>query len=258
MLMKLLLFFLAALTSLALHGAEPRGEGKKPAKLIRGYRDVLAVIPKDLEPEKAREWSPAQKEVANWLLKKKVVDVRRPVRMRFKVHGVDFWGRFTVWSHLPADEGYAIRVFASLWKDKDMLPKLATLRKGDLIEMTGVCDLAKFENLWNTDSLTLGIAEASFIKLLPNGKPAPEPERVPVKVVSAVYGSGTHFAEVTERVKKLLDEPGARFRANPPWLGADPTPGWNKALVIVHEEGGQRRVFAAGENGEVSAADLMK
>lgn len=225
----------------------------KPDKPLRTFGDFLSVIPKDMEPENARNWSDAQKEVANGLLKKKLVDAQRPATMRFKVRGVDFWERFVVWSYLPNDEGYFIRVFASQWKDDNMLPKLATLREGDLIEMTGVCDLAKFENLWNTKSLSLGIGGASFIKLQPNGKPAPPPARIPLKLVSAVYGSGTAFADVTDRVKALLDEPGARFHANPHWLGADPTPGWNKALVIVYEISGKRRTFTAGENGEVSA-----
>jgi hypothetical protein len=249
------LVLLSLASACLLHAAEPA----KP-KPLRTFGNFLAVIPKDLEPENARHWSDAQKEVANGLLKKKLVDAKRPAVMRFKVHGVDFWGRFVLWSHLPADEGYSIRVFASQWKEKEaeMLPKLATLRKGDLIEITGICDLAKFENLWNTPSLTLGIADASFIKLLPNGKPAPAPERVPVKLISAVYGSGTAFADVTDRVKSLLDEPGACFYANPPWLGADPTPGWNKALVMVYETGGNRRTFTVGENGEVSAELLVR
>ncbi|MDZ4401214.1 hypothetical protein [Prosthecobacter sp.] len=241
-----------------LHAADPVPAKSKEPKPLRTYRDFLAVIPKDLEPENARNWSEAQKEVANGLFKKKLVDAKRPARMRFRVHGVDFWGNFVVWSHLSSDEGYSIRVFASQWQDKNMLPKLATLREGDLIEMTGVCDLAKFENLWNTPSLSLGIGNASFIKLLPNGKPAPAPERVPVKLISAVYGSGTAFTDVTDRVKALLDEPGALFQANPHWLGADPTPGWNKALIIVHEINDQRRTFTAGENGEVSAALVVK
>jgi hypothetical protein len=58
-------------------------------------------------------------------------------------------------------------------------------------------------------------------------------------------------------VKALLDEPGAIFNANPNWLGADPTPGWNKALVIVHQVNGTRRTFTAGENGEESAALIV-
>lgn len=227
-------------------------------KPLRTYGDFLAVIPKDLEPENARHWSEAQKEVANGLLKKKLVETKRPARMRFKVRGVDHWERFVVWGLLLADEGYHIRVFASQWKEPNMLPKLAALREGDLIEMTGFCDLAKFESLWNTPSLTLGIGEASFIRLLPNGKPAPARELTPVKLVSAVYGSGTQFAEVTERVNALLGEPGTVFHANPHWLGADPTPGWNKALVIVHEVEGTRRTFTVGENGAVSAELLTK
>jgi hypothetical protein len=248
---------LAALVSACLlPAAEPAKA--KPVKPLRTFGDFLAVIPKDLEPENARNWTDAQKEVANGLLKTKLVDAKRPATMRFKVRGVDFWERFVVWSYLPNDEGYHIRVFASQWKEADFLPKLATLREGDLIEMTGVCDLAKFENLWNTKSLTLGISDASFIKLLPSGKPAPAPERTRVKLISAVYGSGTAFADVTDRVKSYLDEPGARFYANPRWLGADPTPGWNKALVIIHETAGKRRTFTAGENGEVSAALLVK
>ena len=253
-----LLLLLALAPACFLHAADPAPAKPKEPKPLRSYRDFLAVIPKDMEPENARKWSDAQKEVANGLFKKKLVETKRPAQMRFKVRGVDHWGRFVVWSYLPADEGYYIRVFASQWKDANILPKLATLREGDLIEMTGVCDLAKFENLWNTPSLSLGIGDASFIKLLPNGKPAPAPDRVPVHLISAVYGSGTAFTEVTDRVKALLDEPGAIFQANPNWLGADPTPGWNKALIIVHTVNDQRRTFTVGENGEVSAALLVK
>lgn len=252
------LLLLSLASACPLNAADDAAAQRKQPKPLRSYQDFLAVIPKDMEPENARNWSDAQKEVANGLLKKKLVDTKRPATMRFKVRGVDFWERFVVWSYLPNDEGYHVRVFASQWKNNNMLPKLATLREGDLIEMSGVCDLAKYENLWNTKSLSLGIGDASFIKLLPNGKPAPAPERVSVKLISAVYGSGTSFTDVTDRVKALLDEPGAIFQANPHWIGADPTPGWNKALIIVHESGDKRRTFTVGENGEVSAALVVK
>ncbi len=256
--LTLALLLLSLASACLLNAADDAPTQPKEPKPLRSYPDFLTVIPKDMEPENARNWTEAQKEVANGLLKKKLVDTQRPAKMRFKVRGVDFWERFVVWSYLPNDEGYYVRVFASQWKETEMLPKLATLREGDLIEMSGVCDLAKFENLWNTKSLTLGIGDASFIKLLPNGKPAPRPKRIPVKLISAVYGSGTAFTDVTDRVKALLDEPGAIFYANPNWLGADPTPGWNKALIIVHESDDKRRIFTAGENGEVSAALIVK
>lgn len=255
----LLLSFLALAPAgiIQLHAADPIPAKAEP-KPLRTYQDFLAVIPKEMEPENARNWSDAEKEVANGLMKKKLIDAKRPAQMRFKVRGVDFWGRFVVWSYLPNDEGYYVRVFASTWKEADVLPKLAALREGDLIEMTGVCDLAKFEHLWNTRSLSLGIGDATITKLLPNGQPAPAGEHPPINLISAVYGSGTNFADVSDRVRSLLNEPGARFYANPQWLGADPTPGWNKALVIVYETGGQRRTYTAGENGEITAALLLK
>jgi hypothetical protein len=76
-------------------------------------------------------------------------------------------------------------------------------------------------------------------------------------IISAVYGSGVHFADVTARVSELLYQPGVEFFARPEWLNADPTPGWNKALVIVFEYRGQRRIFTSGEGGKVSLQDLL-
>ena len=76
-------------------------------------------------------------------------------------------------------------------------------------------------------------------------------------VISAVYGSGDKFADVTYRVNDLLRDPETVFWARPQWLGADPTPGWNKALVIVYECDGRRRTFSTGEGGEVSVARLI-
>ena len=76
-------------------------------------------------------------------------------------------------------------------------------------------------------------------------------------IISATYGSGTHYADVTCRVNDLLRQPDVEFFARPEWLAADPTPGWNKALVIVYEYQGQRHTFTAGEGGKVSAAALL-
>ncbi|HEU5124963.1 MAG TPA: hypothetical protein VFW05_12980 [Verrucomicrobiae bacterium] len=77
-------------------------------------------------------------------------------------------------------------------------------------------------------------------------------------VISAVYGSGTKFADVTYRVDDLLRQPGVEFFSRPEWLHADPTPGWNKALVIVYDLNGQRRIFTAGEGERVSLNRLME
>ena len=77
-------------------------------------------------------------------------------------------------------------------------------------------------------------------------------------IVSATYGSGTHFADVTERVDELIHQPDVEFFARPEWLHADPTPGWNKALTIVYEFKGHRHVFTAGEGGKVSVDLLIR
>ena len=76
-------------------------------------------------------------------------------------------------------------------------------------------------------------------------------------IISATYGSGTHFADVTSRVNDLLRQPGTEFFARPEWLSIDPTPGWNKTLVIVYESKGHRHTFTTGEGGGVSASALL-
>jgi hypothetical protein len=77
-------------------------------------------------------------------------------------------------------------------------------------------------------------------------------------VISATYGSGTNYSDVTCRVNDLLRQPDVEFNARPQWLAADPTPGWNKALVIVYELKGKRRVFTTGEGGKVSVQVLLE
>jgi hypothetical protein len=77
-------------------------------------------------------------------------------------------------------------------------------------------------------------------------------------VISAVYGSGTSYADVTYRVNDMIHQPTVEFFARPEWLRTDPTPGWNKALVIVYEFKGQRRTFTCGEGGRVSAEILIQ
>jgi hypothetical protein len=76
-------------------------------------------------------------------------------------------------------------------------------------------------------------------------------------IISATYGSGTNYSDVTYRVNDLIRTPGCDFYARPGWLLADPTPGWNKALVIVYEVKGKRHVFTTGEGGLVNASILL-
>ena len=76
-------------------------------------------------------------------------------------------------------------------------------------------------------------------------------------IVLAVYGSGGTFRDVTDRVNTLLHQSDAEFYSKPEWLHDDPTPGWNKELVIIYKYQGQRHIFMAGEGGKVSVATLL-
>ncbi len=81
----------------------------------------------------------------------------------------------------------------------------------------------------------------------------PRPERGPakVKVISAVYGGGKHQADVTERVRKHVEQDKKTFAVTPGDLGADPTPGWNKTLTVVYNKDGVRRLQARTETEHV-------
>lgn len=83
-------------------------------------------------------------------------------------------------------------------------------------------------------------------------------ESANVWIISATYGSGNSFADVTDRVNDLIHQSNVEFFARPEWLHADPTPGWNKALVIVYEYKGRRHMFSTGEGGQVCLDSLLQ
>ena len=73
----------------------------------------------------------------------------------------------------------------------------------------------------------------------------------PVKILAASYSFGSQYADVTARVRELLQGDDS-FQANPWCLLADPHPGWNKALVIFCEIHGKQAIFSVGEGETVS------
>lgn len=104
--------------------------------------------------------------------------------------------------------------------------------------------------------MTAGCATPRHTSQKPGLPAAAASSSANVLIISAVYGSGIKFADVTYRVNDLVHQPEVEFFARPEWLDTDPTPGWNKALVIVYEFKGQRRTYTTGEGGRVSAAIL--
>src|SRR6476660_3804284 len=123
-------------------------------------------------------------------------------------------------------------MFLGIFKNEEQYGKIAALRPGDHVLVEGVLDCAKFENLWNSSSLSICLREGGSTKLGRDGKPLPCVKKASLSVVSAVYGSGDRFCDVTDRVKAILDEPGAQFTAKPYWLGVEPISGASVSLVI--------------------------
>ena len=97
--------------------------------------------------------------------------------------------------------------------------------------------------------------------------PAPQPTTRPViahaetvkdiRVELALFGSGTHLADVTDRVAQLLrDEPDG-FTARADWLHIDPAPGKNKSLLIRYRYQDQERFFLITGGNRASYAALV-
>lgn len=89
---------------------------------------------------------------------------------------------------------------------------------------------------------------------VPPVAPAPKtykPKQWPVQVLSAIYGTGGKDADVTAKVRDLVETEQRMFSVSPPELGADPNPYWNKSLHIVYMKDGVRREQWRNENEHV-------
>ena len=72
--------------------------------------------------------------------------------------------------------------------------------------------------------------------------------KFPVRIIAASYGSGDKMADVTARVRELVEVKRVDFAVNPGTLGTDPNPGWNKNLTVRYTKDGVERKQNRGEN----------
>jgi clan AA aspartic protease (TIGR02281 family) len=91
----------------------------------------------------------------------------------------------------------------------------------------------------------------------PAKPPEVSPVRPPFEIVSARFGGGKKWADVTDRIKELLAT-GQEIKANTKTLGADPTPGYKKHLEITYMQGGEQKTMRVAEGSEVAASDLKR
>ena len=93
----------------------------------------------------------------------------------------------------------------------------------------------------------------------PSGR---EPVEAPMareglRVIAAVYGAGSSFADVTTQVRDALAAQPGQFTMSNAFLGFDPFPQHAKSLAILYSYQGHRYLFAAKEDNIVSLATMM-
>ena len=79
-----------------------------------------------------------------------------------------------------------------------------------------------------------------------------------IRVELALFGSGTHLADVTDRVAQLLRDEPAGFTARADWLHTDPAPGKNKSLLIRYRYHNQERLFLITGGNRASYEALIR
>ncbi|HEX5228242.1 MAG TPA: hypothetical protein VFW44_11055 [Bryobacteraceae bacterium] len=77
-----------------------------------------------------------------------------------------------------------------------------------------------------------------------------------IRVELALFGSGTHLADVTDRVAELLRDKPEGFTARAEWFHIDPAPGKNKSLLIRYRCRNQERFFLVTGGNRASYAAL--
>ena len=77
-----------------------------------------------------------------------------------------------------------------------------------------------------------------------------------VKILSASYGTGGKFADVTARVKHYVEDKKETFWANKDTLKSDPNPGWNKSITVKYIKDGIKRERRWGKGEPLRIEDF--
>lgn len=88
--------------------------------------------------------------------------------------------------------------------------------------------------------------------------PTPDAAMKDVRIELALFGSGTHLADVTDRVVELLRTQPQGFTARADWLKVDPAPGKNKSLLIRYRYHDQERTFMITGGNRAALAELVE
>jgi hypothetical protein len=112
---------------------------------------------------------------------------------------------------------------------------------------------AMWYSLAAEDGKATGLKRTLLEKRIASAPPAISKPRV----ISARWGGGSNWADVTDRVNDLLAS-GQQIAANNGSLGADPTPGWRKRLQITYMAYGVQKTMSVDEDQKVASEELGK
>lgn len=145
----------------ALHADLPPLPGS--SRTIARVSEFLEWAPKDITPKKGVRWTKPQMEVVSEALQKKLAE--RPTILKMRVEFSDIFPQdddLVVFSSLPNDEGYRIRLFAHFpksWRDR-----LVKFKKGDKVSIEGPVYYLKYQMQWNEFALVIGTREGTIEK----------------------------------------------------------------------------------------------
>jgi hypothetical protein len=125
------------------------------SRTITKFREILEWAPKDIVPKKGVGWTKPQMEAVSAALQKKLAE--QPTILKMQVEVADVFPQdddLVVFSSLPNNEGYRIRLFAHFpksWKDR-----LVKIQKGDKVTIEAPIYFLNYQMQWDEFALVIG------------------------------------------------------------------------------------------------------
>jgi hypothetical protein len=133
------------------------------SRTITKVSEILAWAPKDIIPRKGVGWTNPQMEAVSAAMQKKLAE--QPTILKMHVEVGDIFPNdehMVVFSSLPNNEGYHIRLFARFPKDwKDRLVKI---KKGDKVTIEAPVFLLNYKMQWNEFALVISTQNGTIEK----------------------------------------------------------------------------------------------
>jgi hypothetical protein len=231
-------------------------EESKPA--FSSLEQVLATIPHSINLKQGSKWNVAAVNMANVIMKEQVVgksaNVTIPIRRFEKNDGpIHPLRGCTSPREKVTINGVTVRLEAYVYVAKESLVAASTTKLSGRWLVSGTITRCELVN--DGSALLLDIQNSLLDMDATRAVGAPAKSSTVkssvVQIISATYGTGGKYADVTAAVKKIVEQNREMMVVNPGTLGADPSPGWNKELHVIYTKDGVKHEQRRGENEHV-------